>query len=284
MIKHIAYFISPHGYGHAARASAVMAALLALDGEIRFEIFTLVPPWFFEYSVGGYFQHHPTMTDIGLAQKNALAEDVSETLRRLDQFLPFSGDKIEALAEGVNRLDCQMVICDIAPMGIATAQAAGVPSVLIENFTWDWIYEGYLSQDQRLGKHIAYLQEVFAAADYHIQTEPFCRSGPVDLTVPPISRKIKTPAAEIRRALGIPAQAKVVMVTMGGTPWDYTFLNHLEQAGDYHFIIPGATQQAKRQGNLILLPHESDFFHPDLFYSCGAIGGIDAYPTRREAA
>jgi hypothetical protein len=34
----IAFFISPHGYGHAARACAVMAAMHELNPSIRFEI------------------------------------------------------------------------------------------------------------------------------------------------------------------------------------------------------------------------------------------------------
>jgi hypothetical protein len=40
---HIAYFISPHGFGHASRAAAVMEALYKIESSIRFEIFTTTP-------------------------------------------------------------------------------------------------------------------------------------------------------------------------------------------------------------------------------------------------
>ena len=53
----IACFISPHGYGHAARAAAVMEAFHYLDPEKEFEIFTSVPEWFFRHSE--YF--HPDL-------------------------------------------------------------------------------------------------------------------------------------------------------------------------------------------------------------------------------
>ncbi len=43
----LAYFISPHGFGHAARACAVMSAILERMPGVRFEIFTEVPRWFF---------------------------------------------------------------------------------------------------------------------------------------------------------------------------------------------------------------------------------------------
>ena len=117
----IAYFISPHGYGHAARASAVMQALHELDSKIRFEIFTKVPRWFFEQSLVGAFGYHSLLTDIGLAQKTPLLEDLPETIRRLEKLLPFEASHMAELAHLLHRLECQLVICDIAAMGIAVA-------------------------------------------------------------------------------------------------------------------------------------------------------------------
>ena len=84
--RRIAYFISPHGYGHAARAAGVMAALAELDPAVRFEIFTLVPDWFFSVSLSTPFGYHAHLTDIGMAQETALQENVPETVRRLADF------------------------------------------------------------------------------------------------------------------------------------------------------------------------------------------------------
>ncbi len=78
--KRIAYFISPHGYGHAARASAVMEELYGIDPEIEFDIFTKVPQWFFEDSLSGGFEYYSVLTDIGLVQRTPLKVDLSETL------------------------------------------------------------------------------------------------------------------------------------------------------------------------------------------------------------
>ena len=137
----VAWFISPHGFGHAARAAAVMEALRKKRPRIEFEIFTRVPEWFFEDSLTGPFNYHPLVTDVGLVQETALREDAARTLERLDQFLPFEPILVERLAREVRQLECRCVICDIAPLGIAVAHQAGIPSVLVENFTWDWIYE-----------------------------------------------------------------------------------------------------------------------------------------------
>ena len=287
--RRIAYFVTPHGYGHASRAAAVMAALLELDESIRFEIFTQVPEWFFESSLGESFGYHPLLTDIGLAQKTALVEDIPETMRRLDAFLPFDGAKIEQLARWLSKLDCQLVLCDIAPMGIVVAREAGIPSVLIENFTWDWIYEEYVSDDGRMKRHVAYLAEIFNAADYRIQTEPLCRQRPADLTTAPVSRRSRTSRRQIRQELGIPERAKAILVTMGGTPWRNPFLHNLADRAGVCLIVPGADgEQGLGNGrvnthdNLVLLPHHSHFFHPDLVNASDAAIGKVGYSTVSE--
>jgi hypothetical protein len=283
--RRIAYFISPHGYGHAARAAAVMAAMHELDPAIQFEIFTRVPRWFFQDSLSQPFGYHALLTDIGLVQKTSLIEDLPETLRRLDRFLPFDDSQIKGLAGLIKQLRCQLILCDIAPMGIAVAREAGIPSILIENFTWDWIYQGYLKYDGRLSRHITYLQGLFEDADYHVQTEPVCYPRTADLTTPPISRKVRTPASHIRQGLGIPDQAQVVMITMGGIPWHYTFLEQLAGQRDLYFVIPGADEQIQNQGSypgVVLLPHHSDFFHPDLVNACDAVIGKAGYSTVAE--
>ena len=285
----VAYFISPHGYGHAARASAVMAAIHQHIPALRFEIFTQVPSWFFQDSVVGPFGYHPLMTDIGMVQKTSMAEDLPETLQRLDRFLPFDVSQIREIAGSVNRLGCQLAICDIAPMGIAVAREAGIPSILIENFTWDWIYEGYEKHAPGLRQHIAYLEELFGAADYHVQTRPVCRPHTADLTTEPVSRKANTSAQQIRDQLGISSQAKMVMLTMGGIPWRYTFLEHLKHQNGIYFVIPGADRQAPIRhdfpseiGGLVLLPHQSEFFHPDLVNAADAVIGKAGYSTVSE--
>ena len=278
----IAYFVSPHGYGHASRAAGIMLALSEAMPDLRHHIFTLIPEWFFEASRVPNVIYHRQLTDIGLVQDTALIENLPETLRRLDEFMPFHPAMVDALAATLNRLDCRLVICDIAPLGIAVAQAAGLPSVLVENFTWDWIYQGYVEQAPAMQGYIDYLSDLFRAADYHIQTNPICEIHPTDLTVPPISRPGRTPANQIRQQLEITPQAQVVMLTMGGTRWDYTYLSRLETAGDTIFVIPGVGEEPARQGNVITLPHHSEFFHPDLINAADAVIGKVGYSTIAE--
>lgn len=259
-----------------------MEALHKLEPTVRFEVFTQVPRWFFDDSLSGPFRYHSVLTDIGLVQQTSLAENVPKTLRRLDDFLPFDGGLIQALAAQVSELGCGLVICDIAPMGIAVAQRAGLPSVLIENFTWDWIYEGYIQEDAQIERHITYLRDLFRAVDYHVQTEPACDHRSADLTTLPVSRQVRMPAPAIRRKLRIPEQTPAVLLTMGGVPWQYTFLERLERQRDVFFVIPGAGERAQDANNLVCLPRRTGFFHPDLVNASDAVIGKLGYSTLAE--
>lgn len=275
----IAYFISPHGYGHAARAAGVMEGVYEVDPAIRFEIFTKVPRWFFDDSLSGNFGYHSLLSDVGLVQRTPLQADIPETVQRLNHFLPFDSSRIRDLADRVKKLGCVLIICDIAPMGIVVAREAAIPSLLIENFTWDWIYQGYLKQDGRIGDHIHYLKGIFHEADFHIQTEPVCHLRTVDLTTFPVSRKIRSSADEIRKRLRIPKGSKAVLITMGGIEEQYDFSEQLAMIRDIHFVIPGASEKVRIHGNLVLLPHHSAYFHPDLVNACDAVIGKVGYGT-----
>lgn len=279
MTTTIAYFVSPHGFGHAARASAVITALQRQCDQFHFEIFTKMPPWFYTESGVTNFEYHDLLTDIGMVQKNALVEDVSQTVAALDSLLPFAPQLIERLAGQLVETDCRLVVCDIAPLGIAVAKAAGIPSLLIENFTWDWIYEVYIEQAPEIGDHAAYLQALFDSANYHLQTEPICRRQSVDLTVGPISRITREPIGQVRAQLGVPETAKMVVLSMGGTFWDYSFLEKVDPQEDIYFVVAGS-QPLEPRARLISLP--LGIYHPDLVNAADALIGKVGYSTLAE--
>src|SRR5262245_61247235 len=279
----IAYFVSAHGFGHAARRAAVMVALQDVDRTIQFDIFTQVPRWFFQDSLVRDFRYYHVCTDIGLVHTTSLREDLAATVYRLDSFFPCDSALVTTLAALLRSASCALVLCDIAPLGIVAARAAGVPSVLIENFTWDWIYQGYVQEEARLARHIAYLQTIFATADYHVQMEPVCCPGPVDLTVPPVSRHPQRSAQQTRAQVGIPPQALALFLTMGGIPEPYRFLSQLQHDHDTFFVVLGAADTLERRNQVVLLPHHSPVFPPDLVYACDAVVSKTGYSILAEA-
>jgi hypothetical protein len=157
--------------------------------------------------------------------------------------------------------------------------------VLIENFTWDWIYEAYAGDAPGLRRHSAYLREQYAAATFHIQAAPVCAPQPRALQVAPLSRTGRRSRAEVRAQLGLPLEARAIMLTMGGmgTEWE-AIVRRAQQVTGVHFVIPGVSRNGmRREGNIILMPHHAPVFHPDLLGACDAVLGKLGYSTLAEA-
>ncbi|MDO8971903.1 MAG: hypothetical protein Q7U74_14510, partial [Saprospiraceae bacterium] len=179
---------------------------------------------------------------------------------------------------------CSLVCCDISPLGIAAAQAAGLPSVLIENFTWDWIYSGFLASEPEFNPYISAFATLFQQATQHIQTEPVCSLSPnASLLTLPVSRKPRLTRNEVRSKLGVPENSRLVLVTMGGFELEYTFLDRLFAQNGACFVIPGGSDRFETRQNLFLLPHRSNYYHPDLLHASDAVISKAGYSTIAEA-
>jgi hypothetical protein len=259
-----------------------MEAVLEIENAIRFEVFTKVPSWFFRDSLSVPFTYHSLLTDIGMVQRTPLQEDIEKTVRHLNDFFPVPSSLIDQLAQQLKGLKCELVMCDIAPMGILAAREAGIPSVLVENFTWDWIYQGYAGVDENINRHISYLEPIYDSVDHLIQTEPVCRYRNAQIITLPVSRRFRTPREKTRKQLRIPVDKKAVLITMGGIPVRYTFIKELKSHPDVAFIVPGASRSMEWTDNLVFLPHHSDFYHPDLVNASDAVIGKLGYSTVAE--
>jgi len=278
----IAWFISPHGFGHAARACAVIEALHIRRPEIGFHLYTSVPAWFFRDSLSAGFIHHPLVTDVGMVQRTPFQEDLPATLDRLARFYPCDERLVDDLARQVSTLNCRLLVCDIAPLGIAVGRRAGLATLLLENFTWDWVYAGYRDYEAALQPFCRYLGELFASADYHLQTRPVCRPAHAAVTTGPISRRPRIDSVTLRRRLDIPPAARMVVVTLGGTSELFSFSGFAAAGRDLFFVVPGAAETTSARDRVILLATHSPFFHPDLIHAADAVIGKAGYSTLAE--
>ena len=279
----IAFFVSSHGFGHAARSAAVMEALYNRLPASRFSIFTGVPRWFFEDSMTAPFEYVECLTDVGLVQRTPMDEDLSATLGELSTFLPLRATVVEQAVKAVRRSRSRLIVSDISPLGIAAAAELGLPCALIENFTWDWIYQAYLHDEPRFASFIAELHHLYSSVSLRIQAEPFCEPVAGSAQVAPISRSVRQSPEEIRGKLQLSEKSALVLVTMGGFPASFRFLERLHRFPDITFVVPGAADTLHRDQNLILIPHRTTFQHADLISAADMVVGKLGYSTLAEA-
>jgi hypothetical protein len=283
-MRHLACFISAHGFGHAARACAVLQALRQRQPALQITLYTQAPAWFFEQTLGPTFVYISCNADVGVVQSTPLDENLPATLTRLQTFFPFSPARLQTIANDLHGRHADAVLCDISPLGIAAAHTAGLPALLVENFTWDWIYAGYVNRAPGLQAFLEPLHQIFASSDLHIQTEPICEVWPsAHLHTTPAARLPRLSRAEVRRRLRVPDHTPMILLSMGGIPERFTFLTALKQLPRLHFVIPGASETPCFEDNLTLIPHRSQFYHPDLVAACDLLVGKSGYSTIAEA-
>lgn len=278
----IAWFVSPHGFGHAARSAAIMDEVFRVRPDVTFDIFTTVPEWFFETSLSAPIHYHHCRCDLGLVQQSALEEDIEATSRQLDGLDLLKRSTVRSLADAVERLGCRAVVADIAPQGLAVGRMAGLPSILVENFTWDWIYRAYEARWPSISKWADIFEAEFSRCDLHIQAEPWCRRVDGAVRVAPISRRPRKGRDEIRRDLGIDGDQPMLLVSMGGVPWRFSGLDKVAAATGVTIVVPGGGKTEATKGSLILLPHHSRFHHPDLVHAADGVLAKLGYSTVAE--
>ena len=281
MTAHLAVFVSPHGFGHAARASAVMEALHRRTGA-RFELFTTTPRWFYDESVEGLYRRHEVATDVGFIQTSALSYDLERTVEAVSSLVPFHPDLVTGLALEVRRAGCSAVLCDVSPLGIAVADRAGLPSVLVESFSWPWLYEPLLEEAPGLASLSEELEYWIGLATLHLQAEPYCFADPrAHASVLPVSRPPRRSREELRRELDLAEDEKVVVLTMGGYTEDMPFLSRLEDMDDVTFVVTGCPADQVR-GNLRLHGNATRLYMPHLVRAADAVVGKLGYSTVAE--
>lgn len=282
-MKRVAFFISSHGFGHAARCCAVIEQILKKEKSVFFEIFTTVPEFFFLDSLTpDQFRYHNLLNDIGLIQPSPLSVDFDATIEALSKIIPYNKDQFKDIKKRMAGEVPDLIVSDISPLGLAYAKYAGIESILFENFTWDWIYETLVPYHNRFSYFTEQLRDVFKSKDHHIQMTPFCLENPDAVQVPPVSRSVRNDADEIRSSLNIPLTDTVVLITMGGFSGVASLPDHLNRADKYHFVVTGRSESKRLSENVVHLEAGSDYFHPDLVNTADIVVGKPGYSTISE--
>ncbi|HSM26209.1 MAG TPA: glycosyltransferase family protein [Anaerolineaceae bacterium] len=280
----IGYFISSHGFGHAARACAIIEKLSLINNNKIF-IFTETPKWFFENSLKSDFEYFSIQTDVGLVQENPFVEDLEKTLIELDKFFPFKEEinqKIESILLN-NKIN--LIISDISPLGVFLASRLKIDSILIENFTWDWVYTFYLENYPALKKYIDAFEEIYKMAKFHFTCEPYCNPTARSILTAPIFREPRQPKELILNQLSCSPDDNLILISMGGIPIEKLEYEKYRSKSNYKFIFPVRNvSQIQHIGSIIYLPHNHTFFHPDLVNVSKLVVGKVGYSTITEVS
>ena len=220
MSSPIVWYVSGHGFGHASRQIEIINAVRERRPEIPIVVRTGAKRWIFDLTLRSAVDFRPVECDTGIAQIDSLRLDEAETLRRAAAFYATFGERVQAEAAFLREADAALVVADLPPLGVAAACEAGIASVAIGNFTWDWIYEGYEPEEKGLPDLVPLIREATGLASAFVRLPMWggFEMAPPERTsdIPLVARRSGRKPADTRRALGLPPDRKLVLLSFGG--------------------------------------------------------------------
>lgn len=150
-MKLVIFYISDHGFGHAARNIPIIKELLATDEKLRVIVRT-------GSAQGEFIQSNflgesrlsviKESLDVGLVlQPMSFELDVPTLEERIKQYIESWEQRIKREVQFLTHEKTDLIVSDIVPWVFHAAKQANIPSVLISNFTWVDIYEEYLNPE-----------------------------------------------------------------------------------------------------------------------------------------
>ena len=239
-MKLVIFYISDHGFGHAARNIPIMKELLEVDQAVNIIVKTgIAQGEFIESNFLGECRLSviKESMDVGLVLKPMSFElDVPALEERVKQYIEGWEQRIEREVQFLTHKQPNLIVSDIVPWVFHAAKQVNITSILISNFTWVEIYEEYLSAEL-----VKAYQDCYALADevfiYELSSskmkERFVKYEEVSLCARDFDLSV---VAEIKSRYELP----IVFVSVGRS---VDLAEEIDVSNEpYHFIVTEGIQ------------------------------------------
>jgi L-arabinokinase len=282
-IASLAWYISGHGFGHASREIEIINVLgPRLPHGVEILIRTSAAQWLFERTVRVPFTYLPRACDTGVAQIDSLRLDDAGTVREAAEFSAAFDTRVAEEARILRSRDVRLVIADAPPLACAAAAVAGVPCIVISNFTWDWIYEGYRELFARQAPEVLpRIREAYAAASAGWRLPMHGGFATIDpiVDLPFVARHARHGRQDVIEVLGLPAGRRLALSSFGGYGVRDLDLTRLDCLDTWTVVITGPEPPASE------LPRGVVFVDETRIYDTGAryedlVAAVDVVVTK----
>lgn len=237
----IVFYISGHGFGHASRSIEIINALIDRRPGLRVIVRSAVAPWLVQRTARPGVELSAAEVDTGVVQLDSLHLDAAASIARAEAFMATFDDRVAAEVDFLQDQKAALTISDLPPLGIAAAAAAGLPAIATGNFTWDWIYEHY-DGGQAIAARIA---QVYANTTLALRMPMWggFAAMPRVRDIPFVARRSERDPSEVRRALGLPEDERLVLTSFGGYGVERLDGDALRALRGYRVLLPGTVDE-----------------------------------------
>lgn len=233
-------YVSGHGYGHATRVGEVLRTVRGLEPRMPMAVVTAGPARLYRRAVPESLEVRYLECDVGLVQKDALAMDEPATVDRWRAFVQGDRDRIAGEARWLRQKGARAVLGDIPPLAFTAAAEAGVASIGLSNFSWDWIYRYMSSRFPGLAEAADWAAASYRRCGLLLQL-PFAgdlSAFPRREEIPLVARSPLTSRAQTRQLLDLP-DGPLALVSFGGLGLPRFDPGVLERVEGWRFVLTG---------------------------------------------
>ena len=212
-------------------------AVVDRSPDCRVIVRSSVAPWLVENTARPGVELSPVEVDTGIVQIDSLTLDPNASIERAEAFMATFDERVAREVAFLREQQAVAVVGDLPALGIAAGSAAQIPAVALGNFTWDWIYEHY-DGGAAVARRIA---EVYARTQLAIRLPMWggFETMPSVTDVPFVARRSTRDPSEVRAALGLPDDRRIVLASFGGYDLSGLDAAALERLAGYLVLLPG---------------------------------------------
>jgi hypothetical protein len=247
----IAFYISGHGFGHASREVEIINAL---GGRVDILIRSAVSPGLLSRTLRVPYALLPGPCDTGIVQSTSVSHDDRATVAAARTFYGAYQDHVAAELARLASRDVDLVVSDIPPLAISVAEALGVPSVAVANFTWDWIYETHPGFAEQAADVLDLIRSAYRRATLALEL-PFGAGFdvfPAVRRVPLVARRSTRDRAAARAHFGLPAGGRVGLLSFGGYGMPTLDLGRVDCRPEWTIVTTDRSARAPAPGVVFL--------------------------------
>lgn len=272
------YYITSHGYGHGVRSCAVINAL---SPDVEVTVRSVLPAGFLRAEIRRPFSHEPAEFDCGCVQDDSVRVDIAATVKRYTAIAARNRSLLDAEASWLRAQRIDVIASDSTPFAFEAAQAAGIPSAAVTNFTWYDIYRPYAETFPAFAPTVEEIRRQYASASLCLELAPACPMPyfPRRQCAGVVGRVGTDRSALLRRRLGIGDSRRLGLIYpgnfgLGGMAW-----RELERFTGWEFIGLYALPDSPRNFHAIM---RDEFPYQDLAASCHLVVSKLGYVTVAE--
>jgi hypothetical protein len=215
---HLLVAITPHGFGHAMPTIGVIDALRDRRPDLRVTVMTTLSRAVIESRLSGPFALVPGADDGGMVMAGPLDVRIEESAAAYGRLHAAWDGLVAATASTLASVGPDFVLSNVSAVALAAARLAGIPAAALCSFHWGEVYGAYCGSRPEAPAILDRLRGAYAGAGAFLRVEPGTPMAGLDnvVDVGPVAALGRDRRAEVRAALGVPGEVRLVLADLGG--------------------------------------------------------------------